>query len=72
LIFLPPADSDFPGAGDLYRSHGKDQFCPSMIDRKGITDSVILNGMTLMNWEVRGFPMSDGYVESLEATGAGT
>jgi hypothetical protein len=26
-----------------------------MIDRKGITDRVILNGMTLMDWKVRGF-----------------
>lgn len=39
-----------------------------MIDRKGITDRVTLNGMTLMNWEIFGFPMSDGYVETLAAS----
>jgi beta-galactosidase GanA len=37
-----------------------------MIDRKGITDRVTLNGMTLMNWEVYGFPMDDGFISSLQ------
>ncbi len=69
-IELPQADSDFPLLEIFTEGMGRINFAHSMIDRKGITDRVILNGMTLMNWEVRGFPMSDGYVESLEAAGA--
>jgi beta-galactosidase len=34
-----------------------------MIDRKGITDRVTLNGMTLMNWEMYSLPMNYDYVE---------
>lgn len=65
---LPPADSDYPLLEIFTEGMGRINFAHSMIDRKGITDRVILNGMTLMNWEVRGFPMSDGYVESLTDT----
>ncbi len=67
-IELPQPDSEYPLLEIFTEGMGRINFAHSMIDRKGITDRVILNGMTLMNWEVRGFPMSDGYVESLEAT----
>jgi beta-galactosidase GanA len=40
-----------------------------MIDRKGITDRVVLNGMTLMNWNVYGFPMDELFVKGLQAAG---
>ena len=33
-----------------------------MIDRKGITDRVTLNGMTLMNWEIFSMPMDAAFV----------
>jgi beta-galactosidase len=39
-----------------------------MIDRKGITDRVTLNGMTLMNLKVYGFPMTDEFISGLKAT----
>jgi beta-galactosidase len=39
-----------------------------MIDRKGITDRVTLNGMTLMNWKVYGFPMTEKFISGLKAT----
>lgn len=67
-IELPQTDSEYPLLEIFTEGMGRINFAHSMIDRKGITDRVILNGMTLMNWEVRGYPMSDGYVESLEAT----
>ena len=66
-IDLPVADSEFPLLEIFTEAMGRINFAHAMIDRKGITDRVLLNGMTLMNWEVRGFPMSDGYVESLRA-----
>jgi beta-galactosidase GanA len=34
-----------------------------MIDRKGITDRVTLNGMTLMNWKIFSLPMHYSYVK---------
>jgi beta-galactosidase len=68
-IDLPATGSDLPVLEILTEAMGRINFAHAMIDRKGITDRVILNGMTLMNWEVRGFPMSDGYAESLPSTG---
>jgi beta-galactosidase len=35
-----------------------------MIDRKGITDRVTLNGMTLMNWEICQLPMDAEFVKN--------
>jgi hypothetical protein len=68
-IDLPVTGSEFPVLEIFTEAMGRINFAHQMIDRKGITDRVILNGMTLMNWEVRGFPMSDGYAESLPDTG---
>ena len=37
-----------------------------MIDRKGITDRVTLNGMTLMNWQIFNLPMDDKFITTLK------
>jgi beta-galactosidase len=37
-----------------------------MIDRKGITDRVTLNGMTLMNWETSLMPMDESFVKNVK------
>ena len=42
---------------------GHINFAQFMIDRKGITDRVTLNGMTLMNWEVFPLPMDYAFVK---------
>lgn len=68
-IDLPATGSEFPLLEIFTEAMGRINFANSMIDRKGITDRVILNGMTLMNWEVRGFPMSDGYTATLTKAG---
>jgi beta-galactosidase len=68
-IDLPANGTDFPVLEIFTEAMGRINFAHYMIDRKGITDRVILNGMTLMDWEVRGFPMNDGYAESLPSTG---
>ncbi|MRR22973.1 beta-galactosidase, partial [bacterium] len=68
-VDLPPSGSEHPLLEIFTEAMGRINFAHAMIDRKGITDRVILNGMTLMNWEVRGFPMSEGYAESLKTTG---
>ena len=46
---------------------GHINFAQEMIDRKGITDRVTLQGMTLMNWEVFLLPLSDAWVSALPA-----
>ena len=38
-----------------------------IIDRKGITDRVTLNGMTLMNWEIFPIPMDASFVSKVTA-----
>ena len=68
-IDLPATGTEFPVLEIFTEAMGRINFANAMIDRKGITDRVTLNGMTLMDWEVRGFPMSDGYAGSLPSTG---
>jgi len=67
-IDLPASGSEYPLLEIFTEAMGRINFAHAMIDRKGITDRVILNGMTLMNWEIMGFPMNDGYAASLKAT----
>jgi beta-galactosidase len=46
----------------LVEGMGHINFAQFMIDRKGITDRVTLNGMTLMNWEQYSLPMDEKFV----------
>ncbi|MDM8003991.1 MAG: beta-galactosidase [Bacteroidota bacterium] len=69
-IDIPATGSEHPLLEIFTEAMGRINFANAMIDRKGITDRVILNGMTLMNWEVCGFPMNDGYTASLKETGS--
>lgn len=50
----------------LVEGMGRINFAQYMIDRKGITDRVTLNGMTLMNWETYQLPFTSQYVQSLK------
>jgi beta-galactosidase len=50
---------------------GRINFAQALIDRKGITDRVTLNGMTLMNWDVYGLPMKSDFVQNLPASKTG-
>jgi hypothetical protein len=45
---------------------GRINFAQQLIDRKGITERVTLNGMTLMNWEVYCLPMDSAFIAGLE------
>ena len=53
---LPESDVSEPVLEILVEAMGHINYGPYLIDRKGITDRVTLNGITLMNWDV--FPMS--------------
>ena len=67
-VELPKTDVKEPVLEILVEEMGHINFAQFMIDRKGITDRVTLNGMTLMNWEIFTLPMNDKFIASLKAT----
>jgi beta-galactosidase len=64
-IEIPRTGTATPVLEILVEAMGRINYGAEMIDRKGITDRVTLNGMTLMDWEVSGFPLDDSYVQGL-------
>lgn len=71
-IELPKTDVANPVLEVLVEGMGRINFADAIIDRKGITERVTLNGMTLMNWDVYGLPLTDKEVSSLTASSANT
>ena len=67
-IDLPKTDEKDPVLEIFVEAMGHINFAQYMIDRKGITDRVTLNGMTLMNWEIFPLPMDEKFIASLKAT----
>jgi beta-galactosidase len=57
-VKLPKTDTKDPVLDILVEGMGHINFAQYMIDRKGITDRVTLNGMTLMNWEIYNLPLA--------------
>jgi beta-galactosidase len=55
----------------LVEGMGHINFAQFMIDRKGITDRVTLNGMTLMNWEIYPMPMDYPFVRNAASPSRG-
>lgn len=66
-IELPKSDVKDPILEILVEGMGRINFAQALIDRKGITDRVTLNGMTLMNWEVFGLPLKSEFLQQLQA-----
>ena len=66
IIELPASASANPQLDILVEGMGRINFAEYMIDRKGITDRVSLNGMTLMNWEIFNLPFDEKYLASLK------
>jgi len=64
-INIPKSDAKDPTIEILAEGMGRINFAQSMIDRKGITERVTLNGMTLMNWEVYNLPFDNAYIKSI-------
>jgi beta-galactosidase len=61
-VSLPKTNIDNPDLEILVEGMGHINFAQFMIDRKGITDRVTLNGMTLMNWQTVLFPMDEKFI----------
>jgi beta-galactosidase len=57
-VRLPKTDVKDPVLEILVESMGHINFAQYLIDRKGITDRVTLDGMTLMDWETFNFPLN--------------
>ncbi len=51
----------------LVEGMGHINFAQYMIDRKGITDRVTLDGMTLMNWQTYLLPLDEKFITALKA-----
>ena len=65
-IDLPKTSIENPQLDILVEAMGHINFAQYMIDRKGITDRVTLNGMTLMDWQTYLLPMQDSFITSLQ------
>jgi beta-galactosidase len=65
-IEIPSSDIKNPELEILVEGMGRINFGQHLIDRKGITDRVTLNGMTLMNWDVYSLPFDETFVEKLK------
>lgn len=65
---IPKSDVKNPVLEIFVEAMGHINFAQSLIDRKGITERVTLNGMTLMNWDVYNLPLSGSYVEKLKSS----
>ena len=66
IIELPASTTENPQLDILVEGMGRINFAEYMIDRKGITDRVSLNGMTLMNWEIFTLPFDEDYLKKLQ------
>ena len=65
-IDLPKSDIKYPELEIFVEGMGHINFAQHLIDRKGITERVTLNGMTLMNWEIYKLPMDEVYLSDLK------
>jgi beta-galactosidase len=66
-IEIPASESQYPVLEILVEGMGRINFAQYLIDRKGITDRVTLNGMTLMNWDVYNLPFDESFVDKIKA-----
>ncbi|MFD0832482.1 glycoside hydrolase family 35 protein [Mucilaginibacter boryungensis] len=65
-VKLPESSVKDPVLDILVEGMGHINFAQYLIDRKGITDRVTLNGMTLMNWQIYPLPMTEPFIAQLK------
>lgn len=66
IIEIPQSNTPNPQLDILVEGMGRINFAEYMIDRKGITERVSLDGMTLMNWQVFTLPFDETYLNHLK------
>lgn len=64
-IDLPKSNVKDPELEILVEGMGHINFAQFMIDRKGITDRVTLNGMTLMDWDIYPLAMDEVFIKKV-------
>ncbi len=69
-IIIPKTKSKTPLLQIFTDAMGHINYGQHIIDRKGITNRVTLNGITLMNWEVYNLPLDSLYINRLTKTKA--
>jgi beta-galactosidase len=69
-VTLPKTDIENPVLEIVVEGMGHINFAQFMIDRKGITDRVTLNGMTLMDWEISLLPMDESFINQQQKLNA--
>ncbi|HRN73241.1 MAG TPA: beta-galactosidase [Ginsengibacter sp.] len=62
-VNIPKTEVDTPLLEIVVEGMGHINFAQFMIDRKGITDRVTLNGMTLMNWYTTLLPLDEDFIK---------
>jgi beta-galactosidase len=67
-INIPESQVANPILEIFVEAMGRINYSQYLIDRKGITDRVTLNSMTLMNWKVYNFPMDKKFVNDLKSS----
>lgn len=67
-VKLPKTDVAEPVLDILVEGMGHINYGPYIVDRKGITDKVLLNGMTLMEWDMYQLPLTAEHVQSTSLT----
>ncbi|SDD70261.1 beta-galactosidase [Mucilaginibacter pineti] len=67
-VKLPESDVKDPVLDILVEGMGHINFAQYIIDRKGITDRVVLNGMTLMNWDIFKLPLDEQFISNLKTS----
>jgi beta-galactosidase len=68
-IDLPSSNVESPVLDILVEAMGRINYGDKMTDRKGITDSVTLNGTTLLNWKAYNLPMDKKFIWDLRSSG---
>ena len=71
-IDLPHTNSKEPVLDILVEAMGHINFAQYMIDRKGITDRVTLNGITLTKWQTYSLPMNEKFISGIKKTNIST
>jgi beta-galactosidase len=67
-IDIPASNAEVQILEILVEGMGRINYGKKIIDRKGITDSVTLNGSTLLNWQAYKLPMDRKYIFDLRST----
>lgn len=66
---LPECKSPNPVLEIFVEGMGRINYGKNMIDRKGITGEVTLDGKVISNWKMYGFPMDSRFIYNLRSTG---